>query len=265
MSGRFCLPALLLAVLLFPNVSEAALIASYGFDHTLNSSVGGPQTLAATDPLGTSGYIADTVFGNARTVYAFNGNGSPVTDQAGLTFDNSPGLLSNDTYSIAMIVNLSASSGWRRLIDVENRQSDAGFYVDPSDNLAVYPITGSSKDYTPNVYHNVVLTDSAGTVKAYLDGALQFTTTTSIMDLQQVDNPGNLINFFLDNTSGGGQGEYSSGRVALINLYDTALTADEVRDQFGDPFPAAVPEPSSIALAGLGVLGLLASRRQRRS
>ncbi len=50
--------------------------------------------------------------------------------------------------------------------------------------------------------------------KAYLNNDLEFTTTTDLMNLNfdPTDNPNALMNFFLDNTQGGGQGEFSRQR-----------------------------------------------------
>jgi hypothetical protein len=198
-----------------------------------------------------------------RRVYDFNGNGSPVTQQAGLTFNDSGLTIPTNNYSVEMVfefTDTTRNNTWRRILDVQNRQSDTGLYVDPSNNLDVFPISGSSGLFTTNVFHNVVLTDSGGTVNAYLDGALQFTTTTTVMD---INNPGNLVNFFLDNTAGGGQGEFSSGKIALVKLFSGALTATEVANETSNPFSTAVPEPSTVVGAATGLLLVLVYARRR--
>jgi hypothetical protein len=243
--------------------ARAGLVASYGFNNTLAADQGGVPALTATDPLGTNGFVSDTVLGYSRTVYAFNGNPSPVTDQAGLTFDNSGGLIPSNNYSVEMIFEFSQRDGaWRRIMDVNNRQSDNGLYIDPSNHLDVFPVVGSSASWTNNAYHQVVFTQSSGgTMTGYLDGVQQFSAVSTVMD---INNPQNVVNFFLDNVVGGGQGEYSSGRVAQIQLYDSVLSQAEVTALHDNPFPAAaVPEPSTAAgaLTGLVPIGLLALRR----
>src|SRR5438045_2035361 len=81
--------------------AAATLVASYLFNNTLASSVGGAPNLVLTDPTGTSAFVSDTVFGNTRTVLHVGGLASPVTSQGGLTF-NSTGLLAPDNYSVAL-------------------------------------------------------------------------------------------------------------------------------------------------------------------
>ncbi len=228
-------------------------VAQYDFNGTLNSSVAGAPALGAVDPLGQSGFVTDTVNGATKTVYNFQGANEPTNDQAGLTL-NTTGLISNPgVYSLEMVFKFTQRDGaWRRIFDTQERQSDNGFYVDPSNNLDVFPIAGGAS-FSNNVYHDVFLVDDNGVVKFYLDGSSQASVNTNIMNLPA----DGLVNFFLDNVVAGGQGEYSSGDISLIRLYDAAL------DAVPPPPPPAVPEPANVALmlGGLALLGSLARRR----
>ncbi len=227
-------------------------VAVYNFDNTLSSSVAGANALVAVDPLGTSGFGTDTVFGSNQTVYNFNGT-TLNTEQSGFTLDTA-GLLSDlRVYTVEMVFKFTQrENAWRRIFDVQNRQSDNGFYVDPSNNLDVFPIAGGSS-FTNGVYHDVFLTVNDGSVSFYLDGSAQATVKTAIM----ADSL-NTMTFFLDNVVAGGQGEYSSGSIAQIKLYNAALGAADI-----PPVPS-VPEPQTYALmlAGVGMLLVVARRRR---
>eukprot|EP01041_Mallomonas_annulata_P030482 gene30482-52619_t len=134
-SMKFLAAAIAATVALTAGAAEAATLkASYLFNNNLTSSVGGAPDLVLTDPTGTSAFQTDTVFGNSRTVL-FIGGDSSNANQGGFTF-NSTGLLTSDSYSIALTFEfLERTNGWRRIVDVEERNSDNGFYVDPVNNL----------------------------------------------------------------------------------------------------------------------------------
>jgi hypothetical protein len=129
--------------------------------------------------------------------------------------------------------------------------------VDPANQLDVYPVAGGGSAFAGNTYENVILTDGGGVVKAYLNGALSFSATTSVMD---INNAGNLMNLFLDNEVGGGIGEVSNGKIALFSLYSGVLNQDEIDTLTGSSLPtgsSGVPDPSGTAgLLGFAVAGL---------
>jgi hypothetical protein len=237
----------------------ATLKASYLFNNNLSSSVGGAPDLVLTDPTGTSAFQTDTVFGESRTVL-FIGGTNANADQGGLTF-NSTGLLTSNSYSVALTFEfLDGTNRWRRIVDVEGRTSDNGFYVDPSNNLNVFPVNGSNAGFTNNQYRNVALTvGPGGEVKAYIDGGASLTSNTNIMNI----GPNGLINLFLDNTQAGGQREWSRSRIAVANFYDGVLTSDEVFGINQNP-TGAVPEPATWAMMimGFGAAGAMMRRRR---
>lgn len=240
-----------------PFADAATAIATYQFNNTMVAEEPGVPLFTPVAPLGGSGFVSDVVFGQARQVWEFDGDGSP----AGL-FLNTTGVISPTSYSVDLVFLFTErDSNWRRIIDVENRQSDNGFYVNTSNNLAVYPISGSSASWTNNAYHHVVLTNDGTQVQGYIDGVAEFTAATSVMNLNNANNPGLLMHFFADNLAGGGPGESSDGRVALIRFWNGVLTSDEAHTLATNPF---IPEPASWILAAIPVALGLARRRSSR-
>jgi hypothetical protein len=241
------------------NSFGADLVGTWEFNNNFNADQSGVPALTAVDPEGTSVFQTDTVFGVDRTVWSFNGDDNTPTDQAGLTL-NTTGLVNPESYSVNMILEFTQRDGaWRRLLDTQNRQSDNGFYVDPSNDLDVYPVSGSTAGWDNTVYHDVVLTVDGTTVNAYLDGVSQLSTTTSEMDLDfdPASNPDQLLGFFLDNVVAGGQGEWSPGNIALAQLYDGVLSADDAQALATHPFPE--PGAALVLLA----LPVCCGRRRR--
>lgn len=225
-------------------------VAEYRFNNSFASAVLGAPAIVPVDPMGQSNFQTDSVFGRSQPVYSFNGDANPPANQAGLYLSTDGLLTTNNVYSVDLILKFNeAENHWRRIIDVQNRQSDTGFYVSPENRLQIYPVSNGSTPFTNNEYHEVLLTNDNGTVRYYLDGVLQNTSNTPLMDIDS----NNRMNFFLDNVAGAAQTEYSDGSVALIRIYNEALTAP--------PLPIPEPETYAMMLAGLGLLGFIARRK----
>jgi hypothetical protein len=241
MIGRFGRTASLSVVLALASLTgahAATLVADYEFSGNFASSVAGAPDLSPVNPAPGAGFSGG--------VYSWTGTASPLTNQGGLVFDNSGGLLPATSYSIFLDFKFNErDTGWRRIVDVQNRTSDNGFYVDPSSNLDIFPVAGSSQNFTTGAFHQVLLTVDGSNVKAYLDNDPAIDVTTSVMT---INNPENVINLFLDNLVGGGQQEWSSGSI------DRALFYSGVVDGIGNVSP--VPEPSTWAMMILGFAGV---------
>jgi len=238
-----------------------SLVAAYTFNNTLAAVEPGVAALTAVNPLGTNGYQTADVFGTEQTTYHFDGAASPAADQGGLDFNTTGLIPSDNNYSVEMVVELDGSTGWRRLLDSLDRQSDAGLYIDPSNNLDSYPNGGSGSPFTANSFFDIFVTiDASNTVTGYFGGVQQFSDTSTSLDIAT-----DTLGFFLDNTAGGGQGEWSSGNVALLKVFSTALTAQEVAAETADPFGGTAPEPGTWMLMLGGVAAIAAFKRRALS
>jgi hypothetical protein len=246
----------------------AAVVATYGFDNSLAANEAGAPALVALDPLGGNGFETALVNGITRTVYRWSGNGALATEQGGLQLDTT-GLLDPDHYALQMTFEFSAlastGGGWRRLVDTEGRQSDNGLYVGPTQVAEVVQgtdtgpttITQGSTFFTTPGFHDLLLKVAPGAVadtqlvEVWLDGLLQLTTTTSTLDLDNANNPGQLLVLFADNIGAGSNQEFAGGRIASLTLFNDAA--------------APLPEPASLPLVAVSLAGLLglAARRRR--
>ncbi len=236
----------------------ATLKAKYLFDHTLNAEQAGAPFLQEVAPQVEGQYIQANVFGSTRTVYHFGGDISPEL-QGGLMVSTN-GLISGGQYSLNMVIAFDGlDNAWRRIADTLDRQSDNGFYYAPDNTLDIYPLAHGTTVVDGKQFHTVGLTVDpiTSTAKGYVDGHLEFTVDSTPVELQQ---PNQIISFFLDNNAGSAQTEYSPGSVALISLYEGVLTDSEMGDIGSNPF-GNVPEPSGV----IGMLGLTALGSRRRA
>ena len=259
---RFLVAAALAAVVPALPASAATLVGSYGFDNSLASATAGGPTLSLIDPTGRSGFGTENVFGTERTVFQFRGSTTP-SQQGGLVFDAAG--LSANSYSVALTFKFNErQGGWRRILDASGRTSDNGFYVNTANNLAVFPTSGSNVGFVSGVYRNVVLTVDGNKVSAFIDGGASFATLSNVMSLGT--GPGTLT-LFADNLAGGGTGEWSSGSIAALRVYNGVLSGAEIAELNKIPFVSnGVPEPATWAMliAGFGLIGGMARRRRRQ-
>jgi len=240
-----------------PAATAQTPVATYTFNNTLAAQQGGVAALTTVDPESTSGFESANVFGTTQETWNFNGLNSPASDQGGLQF-NTTGLITDNDYSVEMVFELTGNSGYRRILDSLDRTSDDGLYIDPNDNLNLFPNgAGTGGPFTANTFFDVFVTvDPTNTVNGYINGVEQFSDTSTNLDINS-----DILGFFLDNTGGGGQGEWSSGNIALIDVFNTALTAQQVATQTADVISGSTPEPGTWLLMFGGAAGVAIRKR----
>ncbi len=279
---KFLFSAAVLAAILFGgSVGEAALLrATYRFNGSFAAEESGAPSL---QPVNGGSFITDLVLGQAQTVYQWDGDVAPNA-QAGLALDTKDFPLPINDYSVELLFKFTGNSLInRRILDVQNRSyansagdfSDNGLYVTGHGNLQAHPLSNATGTgtFTNDTYHHVVVTNQAAPqlMTVYLDGVEQFSQNTTLLQIDAGRSTGpKMLHFFLDNTTGSFQRDYSDGSIALIRIWEGALTAEDVSQANAALFSSsgnvvAVPEPSSAALmtftAGLSLLGAFRKKR----
>jgi hypothetical protein len=217
------------------------------------------NAVTGTQALGSLGVVASTgstgfVTGTASDAgWFWNGATLPGTglSVSGLPL-NAGGAFAN--YSIGMRFQFSDVSSYRRLITFAD--VDTGMYV--TNGMFNFYDDGENKggSISADTFVDFVLTRNGTTnqVTGYVNGV-------STPVLQMSDNsghgrsPSGTLQFFRDNTGGA---EFSpAGRISLLRIWNGPLAAADI------PM-SMVPEPSALALGGLGVAAILFRAWQRR-
>ena len=272
MNAKMSLAVAALTLVSAPTLRAATLAADYQFQNTLADSLGAAPDLTVVQVntnAATPTYVTETVDGQPRTVFNFD-QGTGVRATTG-------GVIAADDYSLVTLVRFDPSgvanplNEFRKVVDFKNRTSDSGLYnldgflsfFDSANATSIATATGGTVA-VPDTYVQIALTRDGASdlVAAYVDGVpvLSFTDANDLAVIDDPDSTDEFLNFFIDDNINPtvlptSQFEGSSGSVARIRLFDGALTAGEVANL------DRVPEPSSLALLGVGGLALLRRRR----
>ena len=189
--------------------------ADYYFQGSLESSLGTAPDLVEVEE-GSSVFTADGTTG--VTVLRFAGG-------RGLALAPTTRVLPSSGYSIEVLFRFDLLDGYRKVIDFKNGSADDGLYVLDGCLIFFPKEQDSLTKIGSDSYVQIVLTrDVADRVVGYVDGVRQFA----------FDDRGGLakiggsdsLRFFVDDVTT--TGEWSSGAVSQIRLFDQALTANEV-------------------------------------
>ncbi|MEL7039474.1 MAG: LamG-like jellyroll fold domain-containing protein [Cyanobacteria bacterium J06592_8] len=232
-----------LSFLALPLPSFAAtLVADYQFDNSLASSIEGAPSLF---DLGTDNFFGtETVDGQSTTVFNF-------AEQTGLQL-STEGLIPNDDYSVSMLFNFDTVEFWRKILDVNNRVTDAGLYTFSSDMFYYgkkdVVDSGTGTPLGLDQWVQVVFTrDSDDQVVTYVDGVEQL----NFFDDNNYSKivPDDVLHFFRDDFTTG-DSENSSGAIARLRVYDGALSASQVAalDRLPETLTAPPSEPEATLL-----------------
>lgn len=249
--------------------AQATMICQFDFNGNLiddlgNGTINSFENLTVNYSGSELNWIADSV--------------SSASAGGGLQLTIPDAVLNDMNYSIRIDFRLGKTSGYRKIIDFQEREVDAGLYV--NDQLRVYS-GGNYGDSTlsANTDYSILFTRSTAddTARVYIISGNSFIEQSKTADLMMDFMPklvgsDRVLNFFHDDTST--FSEFSpTGTVALIQVWNGIVTPGQV---FGTeeqpsitlqvyPNPASdfamvqFPEPVSGTLEVFDVQGRLVS------
>lgn len=199
------------------SAAHAELRADYRFQDSLADSLELAPALTPLLPEDGS-FAQERIHGIVRTVRRFSAGGGFEVPVAGV--------LTWDSYSIAMLVKLENPLDYAKLIDTQELTSDPGFYA-VNLTLEFYPEAGGPGGrILAERWHQVVVTRAAdGTTSGYVDGEQQFTTLDSGGAVEF--SAAMVLNLLVDDIDTFGV-EVSAGAIARLRLYDEVLDASTV-------------------------------------
>ena len=260
---RVILSAALLFPLMLSSTVDAGLVAAYSFDDETATDISGGGNDGVLGA--TTAFSTDNPFGVGKSA-VFD-----ATPNSVINVPNSPALEGVDnTMTVAFWMKGSNAQGdWGR--QVQKRSGGDGWDVNrhfgnnavnlrvdtsAGDNQNVFAVGGG---LIPNVYdntwHHIAYTMDNGTLVAYLDGVQ--TGTEGYNHGSGFGNNGPM-------TIGGDDNAYGNIMMDDLGIWDEVLDADAIAALANGPIINPIPEPSTLVLLVLGLLGCGRGRFSRR-
>jgi hypothetical protein len=238
------------------------LVAAYEFSGNANDSIGSNHGTVYGSTL-----TADR-FGNADSAYSFDGiddyislEGMNTTDFSFLDFTISLWYQSDSTEEQGVIHSNDGSqwgqTGYNINLNRNNSSDLQGWY------RAEYPDKNEMHASRPddNLWHNVILVRDTSVKQGYiyLDGSLVATKNDpdSLLNVM----PQSYIRFGYLHYEPENINSYLDGNLDDIFFYNRALSTEEIHELYAS---APVPEPSTILLFGVGLVGLAGIQLKRK-
>ena len=206
--------------------TEAAslgLVAAYGFDEGLGTSVGDASGNGNTGAIGTAGWAAGRFGGGL----SFNGTTARVSVADSASLDLTTAM------TLEAWVNPTVVSGWK---DVIYKGPDDIYYLMGSSSVGGSPAAGGTFVGTlygtsalpENVWSHLAATYDGSTLRLYVNGTQ---VSSQPVFAQQLDTSTAAL------TIGGDvlYGQQFAGRIDEVRIYNTALSATQIQTDMNTP------------------------------
>lgn len=250
--------------------AKADVIGIWNFNNSLTNDIAGGSAIDASNAgvNSTPTYVNTTIGGQAATALDFTAAGAGFYSVANDAASNGGGTGTNN-YSFAMDIYVDdVTAGVTSLLQTATFLSDADWYLRPTNPAGMEVAFGGDTvptTITSGEWNRLVLTRTAGGLfRGYVDGVLVSNASWDAFPAGDVDFRINSeFRPFSDN-----DGEYNDMQIGALAYWDETLTDAQVvalggASASGFSATAAVPEPSSLALLGVGGIGFLVCRRRK--
>ena len=212
-------------ILIAACTGSAQTVYTYQFSNSLHASAGGPDMKAVCKATYAPHTFAN-LKGVAHTVCHFDKG-------CGFTFTDTADLLKAGSYTIELFFAPDITNGNMKLIDFKSLTDDNGLYDNNTACTFRGPGTVSGEYFSTGKYSFVTITRDGTTkeVKMYVDGKLVDGFTDSEHDYAVYDDS-KTLHFFQDDTYTSGT-ESSSGNIALLKIYNSAIDEKTVMSHYG--------------------------------
>jgi hypothetical protein len=242
MFKKFLVLVLLLGIAAGTAVADPNLVAWWEFDEGSGSSAGDSSGYGNTGTINGATWVDDQFGGKALS---FDGTDDGVVASVG----SGSLAMGGDQLTIAAWIYPTSDSAWDRIVVRAGSYYFSRYNVSDPYN-ALYIMGSDPEGWSKsalgavplNTWTHVAFVYDGSNAISYID--FEYSNTTA--------RTGNLINTGDDVVIGGYDAEQFDGMIDDVRIYDRALTAGEI---------AAIPEPATIALLGLGGLALLRKKR----
>jgi hypothetical protein len=241
--------AALALLFLAPSPTRAGLIALYQFNDPNNLGLDTSGNNNNATNMGAT-YTASGYQGGAASFVGAVGLRSPVDVDPSVMPQMTWGawVMPTATNPIRAVLS-SDNGGFDRDIDIDSRGGSTSWSAFTGSGVLGSGVTPSTSAWT---FLAAVYDQSSSSLTFYVNGQ-SFATTTSFGGSQSIFDIGNNPSF----------GEYYNGLIDNVFVYNQALSASQIGTIRANGFPSSVPEPSTLTLLGIAVVGLAGVARRR--